>query len=235
MINMFIKLLKNKYFIIWIIIFLFILFFLYNPSLNYQKTHIEIIDTNEILNIFYQYLLPMSFYENDILISLLTDLCYISIVIYIVVNFVFFFFTYSSSITLTRIDRKKWIYNILKINILFSMLITFIYILFFILLCILNNINISIDFKNIIPIIYKFLITIIMPNTYLLFYIKTDSEVLSLGFSIITYVLLEFLIKSTYNMLTYTFNYIFIVIILFIFLYICISYLILILFKRRDF
>ena len=229
------KIFKNKYFIIWIIIFLFILFFLYNPSLNYQKTHIEIIDTNEILNIFYQYLLPMSFYENDILISLLTDLCYISIVIYIVVNFVFFFCTYSSSITLTRIDRKKWIYNILKINILFSMLITFIYILFFILLCILNNINISIDFKNIIPIIYKFLITMIMPNTYLLFYIKTDSEVLSLGFSIITYVLLEFLIKSTYNMLTYTFNYIFIVIILFIFLYICISYLILILFKRRDF
>lgn len=234
MINIFIKLLKNKYFLIWLTLFVGILFFIYNPILNFKSEYMEIKEITNFIYIFYVFLLPMSFFEMGFTTCLILDLCYLSIVTYIVVNFINYFFVDSSSITLTRVDRKKWINNILKINILFSILISIIYILFFIILCISNDINISLEFKNFVPIIYKLLITIIIPDIYLLFYIKTDSSVLSLGFFLITYICLELLIKATFNELSLSFSYPILLIILLITIYICVSLLILKLFKRRD-
>lgn len=234
MINIFIKLLKNKYFSIWLILFIGVLFFVYNPILNFKSEYMETKGISDFIYIFYVFLLPMSFYEMGFTTCLILDLCYLSIVIYTVVNFINYFFVDSSSITLTRVDRKEWIHNILKINFLFSIMISIIYVLFFILLCILNGINISLEFKNLIPIIYKIIITIIIPNIYLLFYIKTDSSILSLGFFSIVYICLELLIKTTFNELSLTFSYPILLIVLFIAIYICVILMILKLFKRRD-
>lgn len=234
MMNIFMKFLKNKFFLIWLSLFIGILFLIYNPILNFKSDYMEIKGITDFIYIFYVFLLPMSFFEMGIIICLLLDLCYLSIVVYIIVNFVNYFFVESSSITLTRIDRKKWIYNILKINFLFSVSISIIYILFFIVLCISKNINISFEFKDIIPIIYKIIITIIVPNIYLLFYIKTDSSTISLGFLLITYICFELLIKTTFNESSLSFNYSILIITLLITIYMCVILLILKLFKRRD-
>lgn len=232
--NLFLKLLKNKYFMIWIILFIGILFFIYNPILNFKSEYMEEKSISDFIYIFYVFLLPMSFFESGFITCSLLDLCYLSIVSYVIVNFINYFFIDNSSTTLTRIDRKKWINSILKINFLFSIITSILYVLFFILLCISKNINIPFKINNIIPIIYKILITIITPNIYLLFFIKTNSSILSLSFSSIIYILFELLIKTTFDELTLSFNYSIILIILLISIYIGINSLILKLFKRRD-
>ena len=52
MINIFIKLLKNKYFLIWLTLFVGILFFIYNPILNFKSEYMEIKEINNIYNNF---------------------------------------------------------------------------------------------------------------------------------------------------------------------------------------
>ena len=234
MTNMFKKFLKNKYFYIWILIFIIILYFIFNPILKFKGEYMEIKKIKDFIYIFYVFLLPISFYDMGFASCFLLDICYLSIIMYMVVNFINYFFVDSATTTLTRIDRNKWIHNILKINFIYSLFSALVYIIIFIILCLINNISVELIINNIIPMVYKILITLIIPNLYLLFYIKTDSSIISLSFSSIFYILIELLIKGTFKELTLKFQYPIIIIMLLTLIYLSICSLVFKTFKRRD-
>ena len=99
---------------------------------------------------------------------------------------------------MTRIKRKKWLKYIIKVNTLYSLFILLLYVGLFIVLCFQSKIVNSININIIILIIYKILLTIIYPNLYLDFYLKTDNYIYSIFGAILYYVLFEFIIRATY-------------------------------------
>ena len=127
MISLFKKYILNKNFIIWFLLFIILLAIIFFSTLNFK---IEYMNDKDILNyiyIFYVYMLPMSFYDNSLITSLMLDGCFLSIICYISICYINLFFSSYSSITLTRIDRKTWINKIFIINLLFSLFVSFIY------------------------------------------------------------------------------------------------------------
>src|SRR5574344_1536585 len=199
MIKLFISFLKNKYFAIWVVFFIAILYFAYNPILHFKSIYMEENSISDVTFIFYVFLLPMSFYEMGFVTCLVLDLCFVSILSYIIVNFVNYFFVDSVSTTLTRVNRVKWIKNIFFINFIFSFIVSLLYIIFFLILCYSKGLSLTFGLDSlIIIIIYKILITIIIPNVYLLFYIRTNSPIISLGFLNAIYIMFELIIKMTF-------------------------------------
>lgn len=232
--SIFMIFLKNKYFLIWILFFTLVLYFAYNPLLSFKSEYMDEKNITNVIYIFYVFILPMAFYEMGFASCIVLDLCFLSIVSYIIVNFISYFFVDSISSTLTRIGRKKWIKQVFSINFIFSLIISLFYILIFIILCFTNSIKINPEINIFIAIIYKILITLIIPNVYLLLYIKTDSSIMSLGFSSLCYILLELIIKTTFIEKSLTFNYPIFVSMFIIIIYLLIYTLIENSFKRRD-
>ena len=110
------KFVKNKSFIAWSLSILFILFFLFNPILSIKKQYMMFNNINDFCYIYYVFLLPMSFYDMSFIDCLFLELIYFSFIIYISVSYVNLFFRDTSSVTLTRLNREKWIKEIIGIN-----------------------------------------------------------------------------------------------------------------------
>lgn len=219
MIRIFSKYIKNKYFIMWICLLIIVLYLIFNPLLSDKLKYMQENNMSDITYIFYVFLLPMSFYEAGILTCLILDFSYICLMMYIVSCFINYFLIESSSSTLVRISRDEWIKNVFKCNFIFSLIITIIYIIFYFILCQINNVHIVYNLYTITIMFYKLLVAIIIPNIYLMFYIKTKGVLISLGFSFMTYFACEMIIKFTFNIDTLAFSYIYIIIIFFITLY----------------
>jgi hypothetical protein len=232
--TIFINFLKNKYFLIWIIFFALVLYFAFNPLLSFKLEYMNDRNITDVVYIFYVFTLPITFYEMGFVTCIILDLCFISILSYIIVNFINYFFIESISSTLTRIKRSEWIKQVFSINFIFSLVISVFYILFFIILCFKNKISIDLETDILIVISYKTLLTILIPNIYLLLYIKTNSSIISLGFSSLFYILLELIIKITFVETSLTFKYSMFVYIFIIIIYLLIYKLTEIGFKRRD-
>lgn len=101
-------------------------------------------------------------------------------------------------------------------------------------MCHFNDIKFVFSSGVLISITYRFLLSLLIPNFYLLFFIICNSGSISLGFSLSFYLVLELLIKKTFNEYTLLFGYSFIIILYLIFVYIVIYFLCRELFLRRD-
>ncbi len=232
--SIFITYLSNKSFWLWSFFFFLALYFIYNPILAMKTQYMEIMNLKDISYLYYVFMLPMTFYELSFVSCIMLDLAYLSIIFYMVVNFVDFFFLESSSSTLTRIDRRDWIKKIFEINLFFSLLISILYISFFFILCTMNDITITLDINIIVIICYKILLTLIIPNVYLLIYLIVNNPLISLLFSCSIYILFEILIKTTVDILSLKFNVPLIILFLLVLIYISTYQSIKYFFQRRD-
>lgn len=193
-----IEFLFNKKFVFWILVMFLMMFLIYRPIINDKTLYMNvknITDNSYLVNVF---VLPLSFFDMGLFGCIVLDSLYLCILSYLVVSFVDFFFLTYSSVALTRIKRKKWLKYIIKVNILYSLFILLLYVGLFIVLCFQSKIVNSININIIILIIYKILLTIIYPNLYLDFYLKTDNYIYSIFGAILCYVLFEFIIRATY-------------------------------------
>ena len=197
----------NKYFLIWILIFLSILY-LFGGFLIVQKKNLMLNSNIEDLKYcFYSLLLPMSFFDDTTMWSFLIDCCYLSILSYVVIQFVDRFFIKNPSVTFNRVGRKKWIKKVILFNFIYAFLFNLLYIFFCYIICFKKNILFTFELSSLIPLIYKTFITILIPNIYLLCYIKTDNAVTSTIFYILIYILFELVIRMTFVNETLKFNY----------------------------
>jgi len=135
--NIAIKFIKNKYFLIWMLFFIGILLFIFNPILYDKTNYMQNKNITDYLYIYYVFLLPMSFYDMGFLTCFLLDIVYFSIISYISVSFINLFFRTSSSITIPRLSRQKWIKDVINLNLISSIIISLIYVIFFLILCII--------------------------------------------------------------------------------------------------
>lgn len=230
MINLFKKYIFNKNFILWFLIFLILLIVIFYPMLNFKVEYMADANITDYIYVFYTYMLPMTFFDNGIVTSLMLDGCFLAIVCYISICYINLFFEDYSSITLTRINRSDWLNNIYKINLIFSLVVAIVYVCLFLIMCLINDLGITFSSNIFIPILYKIMLAILIPNLYLLFYIATKNYAISLGFSFSFYIIFEILIKGTFNENLLTFNYWYL-----IFLYFIIIYFILYLFSKKLF
>lgn len=231
--KLFIYFLKNKVFVIWLLLFFIVLYLSFNPLLSFKYDYMNDNSITNIIYIFYVFMLPLTFYEMGFVSCMIIDLCFISILSYAVASFINYFFE-NSSITLTRIKRGKCVKELYKINFIFSTFLTIIYIILFSLLCLKNNIEINMDINVCIVIGYKLLIAVLVPNIYLFSYIKTNSSISSLGFTYLVYILLELLIKITFIESSLSFKFSIIVLIFIMVIYLLLYKLSNNMFLRRD-
>ena len=234
MIYLFNKFIKNKYFILFVILFLILLYLIFNPIMGSKMEYMDLNNITDNIYLYFVYILPFTFYNNATVSCLILDLSYFCIISYIGVYFVNYFFEDTATITLTRKDRNKWIKDIFKCIIIFATIISIIYSLYFLILCIFNTFIIKFKIDLLIIIIYKILISIILSLTYILFYIKIKDILISLGFSYIISILYQLLIKITFLESTLYFKYPIIIILLLIISIILIFNYIKIVFKRSD-
>lgn len=197
MINMFKKFIINKYFAIWILFFGLLLYFIFNPILSYKVPYMEEALISDYNYLYYIFLLPMTFYDRGFITSLLLEIMYMSIISYINVNYINYFFKTIASTTIGRIKRNNWIRQIFKINLIYSLLIGICYVMFYYGLCIYNDIELTGIITLLRPISYKLLITVMIPTLYTFCYVKTDSEIISLLFSFIVEIFLQLTIRMT--------------------------------------
>lgn len=226
--------LEDKKFYIWLLLFFFLLFFIFNPVLVLKDAYMEIKNITDMLYISLVFLLPMSFYEMGFTSCVLLDVSYLSLVFFIVIKFLNYFFNIGASCTLTRIDRENWINELFKINLIFSVFISILYISFYVILCLMHEIHIDINLTLFIGIALKIFITILIPNVYLLCYIIMDNPFVSLLTSIVIYVCLEIVIKMHFIEEALIFKNIGFVFIIFVVLYISIYKVTQIIFKEKD-
>lgn len=234
MIGIFERILKNKNFIVWLILFSFILYKTFD-MIFYIKLYI--MQENEITNniyLFYSFMFPLAFSNNSLIFSAVADLAYLIIISYVVVNYVDYFLLTSKASTITRVDRKQFIKELTLINIVFSLIMFIIYLIAYFILTSTFEINITISFSIIIPIILKLLLTILIPNIYLYFFIKTDNLLITTGFLLIIYVLDNIFLGLLFNNVTLTFNYVYLIILLLILINIFMYKSIVNSFIRRD-
>ncbi len=213
MIYLFKKFLKNKIFIIYISLFL-VLIYLVNKS--YLPIKIEYMMESNITNnnyLLYSVLLPIVYYDNSILESIILDLSYYCIVSYLVVSYVDLFFNEMVNVIFTKIKRDISIKNILICNIIFSFIIVLGYILYFYILFSIKKIDFIFDINVIILLIIKILITLLLTNLYINLYINTKNIPISLILPYMLYVVFELLIRLIFSNLNYIFVIIFILII----------------------
>lgn len=213
MIYLFKKFLKNKIFIIYISLFL-VLIYLVNKS--YLPIKIEYMMESNITNnnyLLYSVLLPIVYYDNSILESIILDLSYYCIVSYLVVSYVDLFFNEMGNVIFTKIKRDISIKNILICNIIFSFIIVLGYILYFYILFSIKKIDFIFDINVIILLIIKILITLLLTNLYINLYINTKNIPISLILPYMLYVVFELLIRLIFSNLNYIFVIIFILII----------------------
>lgn len=213
MIYLFKKFLKNKIFIIYISLFL-VLIYLVNKS--YLPIKIEYMMESNITNnnyLLYSVLLPIVYYDNSILESIILDLSYYCIVSYLVVSYVDLFFNEMVNVIFTKIKRDISIKNILICNIIFSFIIVLGYILYFYILFSIKKIDFIFDINVIILLIIKILITLLITNLYINLYINTKNIPISLILPYMLYVVFELLIRLIFSNLNYIFVIIFILII----------------------
>ena len=128
--KLFIYFLKNKFFVIWLLLFFIVLYLSFNPLLSFKYDYMNDNSITNIIYIFYVFMLPLTFYEMGFVSCMIIDLCFISILSYAVASFINYFFE-NSSITLTRIKRGKCVNELYIINFIFSTFLTIIYIIFF--------------------------------------------------------------------------------------------------------
>lgn len=234
MIKLFRKYILDNRFIVWFIIFALAMYFIYRPLLSEKTQYMDIRNISDYAYLFYVLLLPLAFCDMGVFESLVLDLLYISILSYVIISFVDFFFKKCSTVTLTRIKRKEWIKEIIKINLIYSLLVSIFYILFFLGLCVFNNIVYDLKLFHFIPTVYKILLTLIYPNFYLYFFLKSDSFPISVIGSGLIYILLEFVIRTSFVEEIAKFSNAGLIIIFFIVIYLCLIYLIKESFERRD-
>lgn len=232
--RLFINMFKNKYFIILLTLFLLVLVFLLQPVLSYKLEYMELHNIDNFIYLYYVFLLPITFYDMSVTTCMILDLCYFSIILYVIVNFIDYLFKRCSSTILTRINRDTLINKIIKLSCIYSFIMTLVYIVFFFILCWVNNINFIINISILIPILYKLIISIILPNIYLFTYIFTDNNLLSTFTTALVYILLELLIRTTFDNSLLVFNNYLLVFIFLIVMCLVIIYLIKIYWQRRD-
>ena len=196
--------------------------------------YMQIRKITEYRYIFYVFLLPMSFYDMGFSSCMFLELSFFSIVSYISVSFINLFFRETSTVTLIRLGRDKWINELININLKFSIALSFLYIIFFYILCIKNNIVIDIELSMLIPIIYKIIIVCIIPLIFINVFINTNSEFASIIVSIVSDLFLQLIIKISFLETTLTFKYSFIIIPLLILFYYLMRKVSINNFKRRD-
>ena len=177
MMNMLRRFINNKYFYLWSIILILVLYMFYGffhaSVANYMLWNQ--IEDNEMY-IFYVYTLPMAFSNVNYMFCILLDVLYMTILLYPSVSFV----------------------------------------------------------NNFLPIIYKTIISCIVPITYIYAYIKTDNAGLSLGFSIFVNIILQIIIKISFDVKKLYFGNSIYTILIFIVLYLLLRSLSIKSFKRRD-
>lgn len=213
MIYLFKKFLKNKIFIIYISLFL-VLIYLVNKS--YLPIKIEYMMESNITNnnyLLYSVLLPIVYYDNSILESIILDLSYYCIVSYLVVSYVDLFFNEMVNVIFTKIKRDISIKNILICNIIFSFTIVLGYILYFYILFSIKKIDFIFDINVIILLIIKILITLLITNLYINLYINTKNIPISLILPYMLYVVFELLIRLLFSNLNYIYIIIFLLIV----------------------
>lgn len=210
------------------------MYFIYRPILNEKVQYMEIQKISDYTFLFYVFLLPLAFCDMGVFGCVVLDLLYISILSYVIISFVDFFFSTCSSVTLTRIKRKEWIKKIIKINIIYSILLSLFYILFFLVLCYANNVVYDLKVFHFIPALYKVLLTLIYPNLYLYIFLKSDSFPIAVIGSGLIYILLEFVIRTTFIEAVARFQNVGIIIAFLIIIYIFLVFAIEKVFERRD-
>jgi len=209
-----IQFIKNKYFLIWMLFFIGILFFIFNPILYDKTDYMQNRNITDYIYIYYVFLLPMSFYDMGFLTCFILDIVYFSIMSYVSVSFINLFFRTSSTITITRLSRQKWIKDVINLNLISSIIISLLYVIFFLILCIINDIDLKIQFSIIVPILYKIILTCITPLLLLNTFIKTDNEFISIISAIIINLFFQLIIKLTFIEATLSFEFVPIIIIL---------------------
>lgn len=234
MIQNFKKFILNKYFLVWVLIFLYIIYIYGGFVVNQKKDIMFNSNIEDMKYCFYALILPMSFFDNTTMWSLLIDCCYLSILSYVTIQFVDQFFIKNPSATFTRVGRKKWIKKVILFNFIYASLFSLIYIGLCYITCLKSDTIFTFNFKVLIPIIYKILITILIPNIYLVFYINTDNIVLSTITYILIYIFIELIIRITFVTETLNFNYALLGILFLIIIYIIIYKLIINSFETRD-
>lgn len=234
MINLFKKYLLNKKFIIWYLILFVAIYFVHSMVINEKLGYMSLKNIIDNIYLFYVLLLPLSFSDLALFGCLIIDCLFMCILFYMITNFTDLFFTTCSTITLTRIKRQKWLNKVFIINFIYTLILAISYIIFFIV--ILYKKDIITNFKTIylIPIIYKIILTTLLPNLYLAFYLKSDSIPISIIGSSTIYIFLELVIKFSFVEATVKFNYVGLIILLLILTFISLYYIIKSSFERRD-
>lgn len=232
--NIYFKILKDKKFILLLMLFILLLIFIVNPILNIKTEYMDVKNIRDYLYVYYVFMLPMSFFDMGLLVCFMLDLIYLSIVFYLVVSIINCFFVNCSTSMLVRVNRDIWIKKIILYNNLYTLIISFIYILFFFVLCLVNDFVVVIDYKLVLPMIYKVILSLIVNNILLLMFILSKSFLISISFSIFIFILLELIVKTTFSDSNLLFNYPLLMIIFLLVLLICIYKLIILNFKRSD-
>lgn len=237
MIKMLKKFINNKYFYIWLVLLLIILYMFYGFFWSGISNYMMYNGIEDKIYIFYAYTLPMTFSNSNHMFCILLDLLYITVLLYPSVSFVDYFFNQNATTSITRINREKWIKQFINVNLICSITIVTIYILLYYILGKIENVDVELGFKTMndyLPIIYKFLISCIAPVIYIYTYIKTDNSGISLGFTIFVHILLQTIIKIMFDIEKLQFNNPIYYIGLFIVLYLLMRTLSIKSFKRRD-
>lgn len=237
MIKMLKKFINNKYFYIWLVLLLIILYMFYGFFWSGISNYMMYNEIEDKMYIFYVYTLPMTFSNSNYMFCFLLDLLYITVLLYPSVSFVDYFFNQNATTSITRISREKWIKQFINVNLICSITIAIIYILLYYILGRIENVDVELGFKtinNYLPILYKFLISCIVPVIYIYMYIKTDNSGISLGFTIFAHILLQTIIKIMFDIEKLQFNNPIYYTGLFIVLYLLMRSLSIKSFKRRD-
>ena len=234
MIENFKKFILNKYFLVWFLIFLYIIYIYGGFVVNQKKDIMFNSNIEDMKYCFYALILPMSFFDNTTMWSLLIDCCYLSILSYVTIQFVDQFFIKNPSVTFTRVGRKKWIKQVILFNFIYASLFSVIYIGLCYIICLKSDTIFTFNFNVLIPLIYKILITILIPNIYLIFYINTNNAVISTISYILIYILFELIIRITFVTETLIFNYAYAGILFLLIIYLFIYKIIINGFETRD-
>ena len=192
------KFLLNKGLLILIFGVLLLLYYIFNPLLYVETDYMIQSKISDLNYIYYIYMLPMSFSELDFVLAISLEMVYLSLLVFSISKLCNFFFGDTASTSILRVNKKKFISKLFIVNAIISVVICALYFIFYLVLCYFNKVDFTFSINNLYPILYKLLLSLIIPNLYLLIYIYTDKISISLFSIFLANIVLELVIKSTF-------------------------------------
>ncbi len=158
------KFLLNKGLLILIFGALLFLYFTVDPLLYVETNNMIQSKISDLNYIYYIYMLPMSFSELDFVLAISLEMVYLSLLVFSVSRLCNFFFGDTATTSILRVNKKKFIRKLFIVNAIISVIICALYFIFYLVLCYFDKVDFTFSINNLYPILYKFLLSLIIPD-----------------------------------------------------------------------